>query len=156
MRDRPVDQRDLAVEDVDLAQRAVQGLTFLDGKLELGQPRAALLAEQITDVRAPLQPPSQRLGPPARLRVRRRGTALFVAFERVAEADRYELVTTLASGGQRVTRTRRTAVTLRSIARHSGGTVTVRAVAPMREGTARTDRFRAPAKTRTRFGPLWR
>ena len=152
MRDRPVDQRDLAVEEIDLAQRAVQGLTFLDGKLELGQPRAALLAEQITDVRAPIQPPTQRLGR-RWLRVRRRGTALFVAFERVAEADRYELVTTLASGGQRVTRTRRTAVTLRSIARDSVGTVAVRAVAPMREA-ARTDRFRATDKTRTRFGPL--
>ena len=80
---------------------------------------------------------------------------MFVAFERVAEADRYELVTTLASrAGSASAAPPRTAVTLRSIARDSVGTVAVRAVAPMREGAARTDRLRATAKTRTRFGPL--
>ena len=33
---------DLAVEEVDLAQAAVDGLALLDRQLELGQPRAAL------------------------------------------------------------------------------------------------------------------
>jgi hypothetical protein len=52
-------RRDLGVEKVDLAQAAVERLAFLDRQLELGQPRAARSAEQITDVRAALQPPNQ-------------------------------------------------------------------------------------------------
>ena len=42
VRDRAIDQRDLAVEEVDLAQAAVERLAFLDRQLELGQPRPAL------------------------------------------------------------------------------------------------------------------
>ena len=59
MGDRLLDQRDLAVEEVDLAQAAVEGLAFLDRQLELGQAGAALLAEQVTRLRAALQPPEQ-------------------------------------------------------------------------------------------------
>jgi len=59
VRDRPVNQSDLFVEEVDLTQRAVEGLAFFDGQLELGQPRAALLAEQIADVRAALEAADQ-------------------------------------------------------------------------------------------------
>ena len=55
VRDRPIDQRDLAVEEVDLAQAAVERLALLDRQLKLGQPRAALLAEQITRLGAALQ-----------------------------------------------------------------------------------------------------
>jgi len=104
---------------------------------------------------ATFRPPSQRLGRPSRVTVHRRSGTLRVAFTRVAEAERYEIVTTLATGGQRTTSTRRTAVTITHIARDSGGTVTVRAVAPMRQGAGRTTRFRATAPpAKTRFGPL--
>ena len=104
---------------------------------------------------ATFRPPSQRLGRPSRVTVSRRSGTLRVAFKRVAEAERYEIVTTLATGGQRTTSTRRTAVTITRVARDSGGTVTVRAVAPMREGAGRTTRFRATAPpAKTRFGRL--
>jgi hypothetical protein len=46
--DHAIHQRDLGVEEVDLTQPAVERLTFLDRQLELREPRAALLAEQIT------------------------------------------------------------------------------------------------------------
>jgi hypothetical protein len=104
---------------------------------------------------ATFRPPSARLGRPSHLSVRRRASRLQVAWTGVAEAERYEIVTTLASGGQRITRTRRTAATISRVARDSGGTVTVRAVAPMRQGQATTARFRAGGPpSPTRFGPL--
>ncbi len=104
---------------------------------------------------ATFRPPSQRLGRPSRVTVHRRSGTLRVAFTPVAEAERYEIVTTLATGGQRTTSTRRTAATITHIARDSGGTVTVRAVAPMRQGAGRITRFRATAPpAKTRFGPL--
>jgi hypothetical protein len=59
MRDRPINQRDLPIEEVELTQSTLERLAFLDGQFELGQPRAALLAEQITDVRAALQTADQ-------------------------------------------------------------------------------------------------
>ena len=42
-----------------MPQAAVERLAFLDGQFELGQPRPALLAEQIAHVRAALQAPDQ-------------------------------------------------------------------------------------------------
>ena len=105
---------------------------------------------------ATFRPPSQRLGRPvAGDGQSALAVPLRVAFTRVAEAERYEIVTTLATGGQRTTSTRRTAVTITHVARDSGGTVTVRAVAPMRQGAGRITRFRATAPpAKTRFGPL--
>jgi hypothetical protein len=104
---------------------------------------------------AAFTPPSARLGRPTRLTVRRRGGRLLVTWKRVPEAQRYEVLTTLSSGGQRMTSTRRPSATIGSVARWNGGRVTVRAVAPMRQGRVTTARFRAtaPRKT-TRFGPL--
>ena len=48
---------------------------------------------------ATFRPPSQRLGRPSRVTVSRRSGTLRVAFNRVAEAERYEIVTTLATVG---------------------------------------------------------
>jgi virginiamycin B lyase len=104
---------------------------------------------------ATFTPPSARLGRPAHVRVRRLADQLQVTWSRVAEAARYEIVTTLAGGGQRVTSTRRPTATIRSVARSSGGRVTVRAIAPLREGRAAGARFRASAPRKsTRFRPL--
>jgi hypothetical protein len=87
--------------------------------------------------------------------VRRRGDRLVVAWTRVAGAASYELVTTLASGEQRITSTRRPTATISPVTRSSGGRVTIRAVAPMREGRATAARFAATAPRKaTRFGPL--
>ena len=49
LRDLAVDQRDLRVEKVDLAQAALDGLLLLLGELVPGQPGATGLAEQIAD-----------------------------------------------------------------------------------------------------------
>jgi hypothetical protein len=83
VRDRAPDQRDLAVEEVDLAQAAVGGLALLDRQLELGQALPPRASEQIADRRAALQAPHQDrmdlvLGPGTcadQLRAARRPTA---------------------------------------------------------------------------------
>ena len=68
---------------------------------------------------------------------------------------RYDVVTTLAAGDQRVTSTRRFSTTVGGVSPASGGRVTVRAVAPMRRGAIRSARFRATSqRAPTRFGPL--
>jgi hypothetical protein len=104
---------------------------------------------------AAFTPPSPRLGRPTHLTVRRRASRLVLAWTRVADAARYEIVTTLTSGEQRITRTRRLTATIGAVARASGGQVTVRATAPMRQGRSTTVRFRATApRAPTRFGPL--
>jgi hypothetical protein len=70
-------------------------------------------------------------------------------------AERYELLTTLTSGEQRITRTPRHAATITRVTRSSGGRVTVRAIAPMRQGRTTAARFRATApRTTPRFRPL--
>jgi streptogramin lyase len=104
---------------------------------------------------ATFTPPSTRLSRPTHLTVRRRASRLVIAWTRVTGATRYEIVTTLTSGVQRITRTRRHTATISPIARASGGKVTVRAIAPMRQGHAAAARFRANApRSSTRFGPL--
>ena len=94
---------------------------------------------------AAFSPPSQHLGRPGRLTVRRSGTRLLVRWTGVAQAERYEVITTLAGGGQRITRTRRPSVTLSGVAASSAGEVRVSAVAPMRQSTSASASFRATA-----------
>ena len=104
---------------------------------------------------AAFSPPSPRLGKPTRVTVHRRGTRLVVAWTRVPEAARYELLITLSSGEQRITHTRRSGITITSVPRSSSGRVTVSAVAPMRAGPPTSARFRATAaRTWKRFRPL--
>jgi hypothetical protein len=103
---------------------------------------------------ASFKPPSPRLGRPAHLRVRRRASTLVVSWRRVPGATDYELVTTSPSGGQRITRARGAAATLRGVPVTSAGRVSVRAVATMRQGAPASARFRATRRPRTRFGAL--
>jgi hypothetical protein len=104
---------------------------------------------------ATFTPPSVRLGRPTHLTVRRRASRLVIAWTRVNAATRYEIVTTLSSGVQRITRTRGATATISPVARASGGRVTVRAIAALRQGRATAARFRATAPRKsTRFGAL--
>ena len=57
--DLPLDLCDLLVEELDLAQTAVDGLALLDRQLDLAQPLAAGQAEQVADRRLLDQPPHQ-------------------------------------------------------------------------------------------------
>ena len=50
-----LEDRDLAVEEVDLAQAPVDGLALVGGQLELGQPRAAAAPERVAHRRAALE-----------------------------------------------------------------------------------------------------
>ena len=103
---------------------------------------------------ASFRPPSARLSRPGHLRVRRRGTSLLVSWGAVPGAARYEVVTTSLSAGQRIVRARGAHATLRRVALTSAGHVSVRAVAPMRSGSAVSARFGATQKLKTRFAKL--
>lgn len=105
---------------------------------------------------ARFRPPSARLGRPARVTVRRRGSRLRVSWPAVAGAARYDVVVTSKSGAQRAVTTRSDAASIRRVSRSSAGRVSVRATAPMRAGTPRTARYRAAgrrAPTRVRRLP---
>ena len=103
---------------------------------------------------ASFRPPPARLARPAHLRVRRRGSSLRVSWAPVAGATRYEVVTTSGSAGQRITRARGAHATLRNVAPTSAGRVSVRAVAPMRQGSPTSARFGATKRPKTRFSRL--
>jgi hypothetical protein len=108
-----------------------------------------------TRTAAAFSAPSPHLGKPGRATVRRRAGKLLVRWTRVAQAERYEVVTTLADGAQRITRTRRPSVTLARVPASSSGEVRVSAIAPMRERNAATARFRATAQRKApRFKQL--
>ena len=124
-------------------------------KVEAQFELAGIPAERLTV--ATFTPPSPRLGRPTRVRVSRRGTSLRVSWPRVAGATGYDVVTTLASGDQRKTRTRRNSITIARVLRSTGGTVAVRPTATLRDGAARSARFRATARhVLKRFEPLLR
>ncbi|HVE67374.1 MAG TPA: hypothetical protein VNB64_02210 [Solirubrobacteraceae bacterium] len=105
-------------------------------------------------VLASFAPPSPVLARPARLRVRRLGTRLAVGWARVGGAARYEVAVTFSNGRQRFAATRNRSVVLRGISRGLAGRVTVRAVAPLRQGTPSLTRFRATARRRTAMRAL--
>ena len=125
-------------------------------------PRSVQAQFELAGVRAETKtvarftPPSARLGRPVRVRVRRRGSTLLVSWPRVAGASRYDIVTTLATGRQRTSRTRRNLIAIHGVSRTSGGRVSVRAVASMRRGALRSVRFRATARRAPSLGPLLR
>jgi hypothetical protein len=50
-----IDAGDLCVEKVDLAQTCREGVAFVGGELELGQPAASALAEHVGGGRAALE-----------------------------------------------------------------------------------------------------
>ncbi len=115
---------------------------------------AGLPAEQRTVAR--FAAPSARLGKPGSLRVRRRGTTLRIAWERVAGAERYQVVATPSAGSQRIRVTRKRSATLKGVAAASAGRVSVRAVARLRQGRPANARFIRSAQRTTRLGPLAR
>jgi len=125
-----------------------RGRRTIEAQFEL----AGMPAERLTVTS--FSPPSPRLARPARVRANRRGTTLRVSWSRVRGAARYEVVTNLRSGTQRLTKTRRTRVTLRRIRRSDGGRVRVRAMAELKQGKPRAARFRALERARTRVEPL--
>lgn len=125
-----------------------RGRRIIEAQFEL----AGLPAERRTVAR--FAPPSTRLARPARVRARRRGKTMVVSWTRVPGATRYQVVTDLRNGTQRLTTTRRRRTTLRRIARSDGGRVRVRAVANMREGKPRAARFRALVQAKTRLARL--
>ena len=96
---------------------------------------AGLPAEELEVAR--FRPPSPRLGQPARVRVRRSGTKLRITWTRVAGAARYEIAVTLRSGRQRVATTTKRSLVLTAIPRSARGSVSVRAVADLRQGSPR-------------------
>ncbi|HEY6781325.1 MAG TPA: LamG domain-containing protein, partial [Thermoleophilaceae bacterium] len=87
-----------------------RGKRTIEARFEL----AGLPAEQRTVAR--FTAPSARLGKPAMLRVRRRGTSLRVSWARVADAARYELVATSSGSPQRVHVTRKRSAVLKGVA----------------------------------------
>jgi hypothetical protein len=125
-----------------------RGRRTIEAQFEL----AGMPAERLTLAR--FAPPSPRLERPARVRAKRRGKALVVRWSRVRGAERYEVVTNLRNGTQRLSKTRRTRVTLRRIRRSDGGRVRVRAMAELKQGKPRAARFRALERVRTRVEPL--
>lgn len=101
-------------------------------------------------------PPPIALPAPRALKVKRSGTRLAISWAGVRGATSYELAVTTTSGRQifRTVKTRRT--TVPGIAKTTGGTVTVRAAATLREGRAARRTFRATATTRRKLTSLRR
>jgi hypothetical protein len=102
---------------------------------------AGMPGERITI--AHFMPPSPKLGRVRKLRVSRRGPTVSVSWARVADAARYEVIATLKTGAQQIVFTHGRSVKLRHIQRWSAGRVTVRALAPLREGPVAAGRFHA-------------
>ena len=103
---------------------------------------------------ASFKPPSAHLLGPAHLRVRRRASSLVVSWRSVPGATGYQIVVSSPSGGQRLLTTHSARTTLRGVALTSAGSVSVRAVAPMRTSAVVSARFRAVRRLSTRFGAL--
>jgi hypothetical protein len=112
-----------------------RGVRSIEAQFELN----GLPAER--KIVARFAPPAARLARPARLRVRRVGTSLRVSWASVVGAATYEVVTTTTGAGQRTRRTRGRSLTLRGLSKSSSGRVTVRAVAPLRQGAPAGARF---------------
>src|SRR5262249_60436708 len=89
------------------------------------------------------------------VRVRGAGSTLHVSWDRVSEADDYDVIATLGIGGQRTLHTHRRSAVVRGVPRWSAGRVTVRALAPLRAGPAGRGRFAANGpRPKTRLRPL--
>ena len=125
-----------------------RGRRTIEAQFEL----AGMPAERLTVAR--FSPPSPRLARPTRVRAKRRGKTLVVSWSRVRGAARYEVVTNLRSGTQRLAKTGRTRVAVRGIRRSDGGRVRVRAMAELKQGKPRAAPFRALERARTRVEPL--
>jgi Concanavalin A-like lectin/glucanases superfamily len=102
---------------------------------------------------ATFSPPSPTLGKVHGLKLKHRGTSLKLKWAGVAGAARYEIVVTTTTG-QRVLPTKKHGLTVKGIAKFVSGSVSVRALASLREGAAASKTFKATAKPPTRLLPL--
>jgi hypothetical protein len=118
------------------------GLRRIEAQFELN----GIPAERLTI--AAFAPTSPRLARPRHLSVRRHRRTLVVRWARVPGAARYEVVTTIAGGRKQLVRTRATSRRLRA-SPVDGGRVTVRAIAPQREGAPVTARFKETKRLHT-------
>ena len=100
-------------------------------------------------------PPSPILGAPKRLTVRRgKPNKLAISWATVADADSYEIAVTASNGRQVFAATKRRSVRIGGIDASVSGKVTVRAVAPLREGRLAQRAFKRVAAAKRRFGRL--
>jgi hypothetical protein len=98
-------------------------------------------------------PPSTKLGALKGLKVKRSGPALKVRWKAVSGATRYQLVVT-SSTGQRTLTTSKRSAKVGGVPTWASGSVSVRALAPLREGRASSRAFKATTKPPTRLRKL--
>ncbi len=100
------------------------------------------------------QPPPPTLPVPRAVTVRRKDTRVTVRWRGVRGATRYELA--LNAGKQRFVTTPKRTATFKGVARGSGGTVTVRAVATLRQSGVARKGFRRVTKGKQKLRGLKR
>ncbi len=105
---------------------------------------AGLPAEHMTVAR--FTPPSPTLPRPHAATAHHLGSILHVTWTQVPGATGYEVLVTEASGPERMFRTTRDRLTVRSVVRYTAGHVTIRAIAPQRAGATITAGFDATGK----------
>jgi hypothetical protein len=104
---------------------------------------------------AHFKPPSPKLAKVRQVRVTRHRSSLRVSWSPVAGATRYEVVATLAIGGERIVRVHGLSAAVTRVPRWSAGRVTVRALAPDRSGLRGSGRFRGDRQhPKTALKPL--
>lgn len=101
---------------------------------------------------ARFSPPSPTLATPRGLRVKRKGKALRVSWRPVPGATRYEL--SLQAGPQRFAATKKHSLTFTKVSKSVAGSVTVRAVAKLRQSEVKRAKVRRAAKPKTKVGGL--
>ena len=90
------------------------------------------------------KPPSPTLSAPHDLQVKRKGTKLLVSWSPVSHAASYEL--SLLAGPQRFATTKKTTLAFTKVSKSVAGSVTVRAVADLRQSDVRRAKVRRAAK----------
>ena len=113
---------------------------------------AGLPAETLTVAR--FTPPPPQLATPRGLSVRHIGSAVRVRWSPVPGAATYEVLTTPTDGSEHTLRTHGLHLTIRAVAAFSSGSVSVRALAPLRDGRAAVAHFRATRTRPTSLRPL--
>ena len=113
---------------------------------------AGMPAENLTV--AGFTPVSPILGRASRVKLSRHGRTLAISWRAVPGATRYEIVARLSVAGERVVRSGRATASLPGVAPYDSGLISVRAVAPLRQGPPVMATLRAAGRPPTRLGPL--
>ncbi|MEA2387344.1 MAG: hypothetical protein QOG41_117, partial [Thermoleophilaceae bacterium] len=113
---------------------------------------AGLEAERVTV--AHFDSPPAKLPKPKHVKARHKGSKVSVSWRGVARAKSYEVVVRLATGGARTLRTKSHHARVGRVPKWAGGTVSVRAVSPVRRGAAARAHFRGRGHRKTRVKPL--